>query len=467
MRKWSSRVGPGLGRDQNWYGGNTIISLDLSNLPAYTLSAMATVSRPVSERLTMSYVLDFQKIAWGFTVFLALLTINPGVTFEQGRGERTLDEVKEEALKRAENGMYPMIGLDPADVREALDSIHKMDNDEWAAAFMHVADRYMAEGKALESHDPTKASAAYIRAWRLYSFGRWPVPSSEGKKLAFAKALEAFRAAAKFLDPPLEVVRIPFEGKEIIGYLRLPKNAKGPVPVLLAISGLDSRKEDMATNYGAILQYGIGFLALDSPGTGQAPIPAGETSERMFSRAIDYLLTRPEVDKTRIAAVGQSFGGYWATKLAIVEHDRLKAVVAQSPAVDATFQKDFLLSRLRGNREYLFGMASAMEAILPDAHSPEDVVAQFPKLSLVTQGLIGKPTAPMLIIAGALDTQVPVADAYLLLSNGDVPKEAWINPKGGHLGRQLKVYPDPVILRTVIVPWLVRKLEMDVPKTEF
>jgi esterase FrsA len=413
----------------------------------------------------MSYVLDFRKIAWGFTVFLALLAINTTATWAQERGERTLGEVKEEALKRAENGMYPMIGLDPADVREAFDSIHKMDNDEWAAAFMHVADRYMAEGKALESSDPTKASAAYIRAWRLYSFGRWPVPASEGKKLAFAKALEAFREAAKFLDPPLEVVRIPFEGKEIIGYLRLPKNAKGPVPVLLAISGLDSRKEDMATNYGAMLQYGIGFLALDSPGTGQAPIPAGGTSERMFSRAIDYLLTRSEVDKTRIAAVGQSFGGYWATKLAIVEHDRLKAVVAQSPAVDATFQKDFLLSRLHGNREYLFGMASAMEAILPDAHSPDDVVAQFPKLSLVTQGLIGKPTAPMLIIAGALDTQVPVADAFLLLSNGDVPKEAWINPKGGHLGRQLKVYPDPVILRTVIVPWLVRKLEMDVPKT--
>jgi esterase FrsA len=80
-------------------------------------------------------------------------------------------------------------------------------------------------------------------------------------------------------------------------------------------------------------------------------------------------------------------------------------------------------------------------------------------MSLVTQNLIGKPTSPMLIIAGALDTQVPVSDAYLLLSNGDVPKEAWINPKGGHLGRQAKVLPDPVIFRTVIIPWLVRALD--------
>ena len=379
----------------------------------------------------------------------------------QEQGERTLEEVKAEAISRAENGMYPLIGLDPADVREAFASIHKMDNDEWAAAFMKVADRYLAQAKTLESSDPAKAREAYLRAWRLYSFGRWPVPASEGKKLSYQKALEAFLAAAKFLDPPLEVVRIPFEGSEIIAYMRLPKHPKGPVPILLAISGLDSRKEDMATNYGAILQYGIGFLAMDSPGTGQAPIKASTNSERMFSRAIDYLGTRPEVDKSRIAAVGQSFGAYWATKLAIEEHDRLKAVVAQSPPVDAAFKKEFILMKLKGNREYLFGMASAMEAILENAKTVEELADTFPTLSLVTQGLIGKPTSRMLIIAGALDTQVPVSDAYLLLGNGDVPKDAWINPRGGHLGRQVKIYPDPVILRTVIVPWLARNLELE------
>ena len=379
----------------------------------------------------------------------------------QEQGERTLDEVKAEAIHRAENGMYPLIGLDPADVREAFASINKMDNDEWAAAFMRVADRYMAQGKALESSDPAKAREAYVRAWRLYSFGRWPVPASQGKTLSYKKALEAFLAAAKFLDPPLEVVRIPFEGSEIIGYMRLPKNAQGPVPMLLAISGLDSRKEDMATNYGAILEYGIAFLAIDSPGTGQAPIKASTNSERMFSRAIDYLETRPDVDKSRIAAVGQSFGAYWATKLAIEEHHRLKAVVAQSPPVDAAFKREFILSKLKGNREYLFGMASAMESILENATTVDELADAFPKLSLVTEGLVGKPTSHMLIIAGALDTQVPVSDAYLLLSTGDVPKDAWINPKGGHLGRQAKVYPDPVILRTVIVPWLARNLELE------
>jgi esterase FrsA len=378
--------------------------------------------------------------------------------------ERTLDEIKAEALKRAENGMYPLIGLDPADVKEAFAAIKTSDYDEWAAAFIRVGDRYMAEAKSLEKTDPAKANADYIRAWRLYSFGRWPVPASPGKQRAYAKALEAFLAHARFMDPPLEVVRIPFEGSQIVAYLRLPKNASGPVPVVIAISGLDSRKEDLSENFGAVLPHGIGFIAVDSSGTGQSPIKASETAEREFSRVIDYLETRPEVDKTRIGVDGQSFGAYWATKLAILEHARLKAVVAQSPPVDATFQKDFLLHKTLGNREYLFGLGPALMSIFDGAKTVEDLATIFPKMSLVAQGLLGlpaaagKPTAPMLIISGALDTQVPISDTYLLLSTGDVPKEAWINPQGGHLGRQVKVWPDPVIFREVIIPWLTRKL---------
>ena len=373
--------------------------------------------------------------------------------------ERTLDEVKAEAIKRADSGMYPLIGLDPGDVREAFASIKTSSDDEWAAAFSAVADKYMNEGKSLQASDPAKANGDYIRAWRLYSFARWPVPSSQGKKQAYAKALEAFLAHAKMMDPPLEVVHIPFENSEIVGYLRLPKNAKGPVPVVIAISGLDSRKEDLSENFGAVIPSGIGFIGLDSPGTGQAPIKASENAERMFSKVIDYLQTRPEVDKTRMGVDGQSFGAYWATKLAILEHARLKAVVAQSPPVDATFQKDFVLQKTLGNREYLFGLGPALMSIYQGANTVEDLTNIFPKMSLVTQGLIGKPTTPMLIISGALDTQVPISDTYLLLSSGDVPKEAWINPQGGHLGRQAKVWPDPVIFRKVIIPWLVRNLD--------
>lgn len=384
--------------------------------------------------------------------------------FSEERTERTLDEIKTEAVHRAESGMYPLIGLDAGDVKEAFTSIHTKDKDEWAAAFMGVADRYMNEAKSLEKTDPAKANADYIRAWRLYSFGRWPIPASPGKQRSYEKAIEAFLAHAKFWDPPLEIVRIPFEGKEIIGYLRLPKNAKGPVPLVLAVNGLDSRKEDLSESFSAILPYGIGFLAVDGPGTGQNPIKVSENAERVLSRVLDYVATRPEIDKNRVAMHGVSWGAYWATKMAIVERARLKGASAQSPPTDTFFQKDFLMNSLLGNREYLFDQVPALMAIFDNVKTVDEMAEILPKMSLVRQGLLGKPMAPMLVLAGVLDTQVPISDIYLLLNKGDTPKIAWINPRGGHLGRQVKVWPDPVIFKQVIIPWLVRTLEAEPSK---
>jgi hypothetical protein len=374
------------------------------------------------------------------------------------RRERNIDEIRVEAIRRAQVGQYPLIGLDPADVKEAFESIHTSDKDEWAAAFMHVADRYFNEAKSLEKSDPTKANADYIRAWRLYSFGRWPIPASPGKQRSYGKAIEAFLAHARFMDPPLEVVHIPFEGKEVTAYLRLPKDAKGPVPLVIAVNGLDSRKEDLAESFGAILPFGVGYLAVDGPGTGQNPVQVSETADRVLSKVIDYAQSRPEIDKKRIAMHGVSWGAYWATKMAIVERTRLRGCSAQSPPVDKFFQKDFIVNSLLGNREYLFDQIPALMSIMEGVHSLDEMEEFMPKLSLVREGLLGKPMAPMLVIAGVLDTQVPIDDEYLLLSKGDVPKDAWINPRGGHLGRQVGVWPDPLIFKQVIIPWLVKTL---------
>ena len=401
------------------------------------------------------------RISFAVLTLFSACAVLSGLALAQKeeRRERTIDEIKTEAVHRAEVGQYPLIGLDPADVKEAFESIHTADKDEWAAGFMRVGDRYFNEAKSLEKSDPIKANADYIRAWRIYSFGRWPIPASPGKQRSYEEALEAFREHAKFFDPPMEVVRIPIEGKEIIGYLRLPKNAKGPVPLVIAVNGLDSRKEDLTESFSAILPFGIGYLAVDGPGTGQAPIKASETADRMLSKVIDYAQSRPEVDKNRIALHGVSWGAYWATKMAIVERTRLRGCSAQSPPVDLFFQKDFIMKKLLGNREYLFDQVPALMNILEGVHSLDEMGEFMPKMSLVHQDLLGKPMAPMLVIAGVLDTQVPIEDEYLLLNKGDVPKEAWINPHGGHLGRQVGVWPDPRIFKEVIIPWLVKTLQ--------
>src|SRR5208283_4676450 len=102
-------------------------------------------------------------------VLLAFISVSAFGQKEERR-ERTIDEIRVEAIRRAEVGQYPLIGLDPGDVKEAFENIHTADKDEWAAGFMHVADRYFHEAKSLEKTDPTKANAdtsgpgAFIRS---------------------------------------------------------------------------------------------------------------------------------------------------------------------------------------------------------------------------------------------------------------------------------------------------------------
>jgi esterase FrsA len=77
-------------------------------------------------------------------------------------------------------------------------------------------------------------------------------------------------------------------------------------------------------------------------------------------------------------------------------------------------------------------------------------------MSLRARGFVDKPTAPMLLINGEKDTQVPIDDLYLLLRSG-TPKEAWVNPQGGHIGRG-PGWPDGKIMTDVALPWLARAI---------
>src|SRR6202040_4337707 len=100
---------------------------------------------------------------------------------------------------------------------------------------------------------------------------------------------------------------------------------------------------------------------------------------------------------------------------------RLRGCSAQSPPVDRFFQKDYLMNTLVGNREYLFDQVPALMAILEGVHTLEEMGDFLPKISLVQQGLLGKPMAPMLFLPGVNDTQVPIEAEYLLLGKAIFP----------------------------------------------
>src|SRR5690348_13897089 len=88
--------------------------------------------------------------------------------------QRTLEELKAEAQARADRNGYPLIGLKPDEVREALGRLKSLDRDEWAASWSVVGERYMAKATEELARSPGEADKDFVQAWRYYSFARWP-----------------------------------------------------------------------------------------------------------------------------------------------------------------------------------------------------------------------------------------------------------------------------------------------------
>jgi esterase FrsA len=371
---------------------------------------------------------------------------------------RTLDELKAEVISRASEVPPRSLvdGMKISDVREALGQVNSLDRDEWARAWMAVGDRTMAAGRAAEKAGRiAEAPEHYITAYRYFKFGHYPTDNSPDKKRSYSKGIEAFLASARHLDPPLEVVKIPFEGKEIVGYLRLPKGVR-PAPLVYFVTALDSRKEEWAERNQDYLNQGVGIFVTDMPGTGQAPIHGSETADRMLSRVIDYFHSRPEVDAKRIGFYGGSWSGYWATKIAVVERARLSAVVAQGLPVHHYFTPEWQKVAIK-TPEYLMDLWPARASVY-GLDSLEQFLTFGPRMSLKNQGILNREAAPILFINGQGDTQVPIDDLYLAFTElkGSV-KQAWVNPRGFHMGRSAE-WPGQRIRTDVVVPFMLQHL---------
>jgi hypothetical protein len=147
----------------------------------------------------------------------------------------------------------------------------------------------------------------------------------------------------------------------VTGIILVPKNRKGPAPAVIGLHGHGSSKESICTDLknsqmiGPLLaKRGYVVAAIDAYFSGDrvGKGPAGPNLDKgsypqelslfklhlwqgrclwgMMLREeqclIDYLETRPEVDKTRIAATGMSMGCTRSWWLAAID-DRIKAVV--------------------------------------------------------------------------------------------------------------------------------------------
>jgi esterase FrsA len=126
----------------------------------------------------------------------------------------------------------------------------------------------------------------------------------------------------------------------------------------------------------------------------------------------------------------------------------LRAAVNWGGGIHYFFQREWQ-ARSRHADSYLFDLIEA-RAHLFGKKTFEELCEVIPALSLLDQGWLDKPCAPLLIVNGKEDKQVPLEDFYLLLEHGN-PKAIRLFP-GGHMGSIATIF------KTVLT-WLHEKLD--------
>ncbi|HEX9143785.1 MAG TPA: alpha/beta fold hydrolase [Candidatus Binatia bacterium] len=372
--------------------------------------------------------------------------------------EKTLEEIKADILHRA-GRINPFERVKREDVEQLVSHLSSLDPDLWGKEWEKLGLKYESLAEEQEKQGRSKeAGETYYLAYEYFRIGRYPVPSSPEKMKCYKGALRTFLKAAPTMKPPVERVEIPFEGKKVVGYLQIPEGADRPA-VVMHWGGVDGWKEDRRSNSDVLLQMGLACLTIDMPGAGENPCLGSDLkAERTFSTAMDYLETRKDIDGKRIACMGGSFGGYWAAKLAHVEAKRLRGAVNWGAGIHRTFQEEWLRPALTLTAsQYLMGPASLLDArsYIFGVKTLEETLKIAPSLSLVAQGLIDQPCAPLLCINGKEDDQHPISDLYLLAEHGS-PKDLRIIAGAGHMGRKKGESNDEVV--DIITRWLKEKL---------
>jgi len=204
--------------------------------------------------------------------------------------------------------------------------------DDWCVVWSAWAEKHVKEGdKALERNRKITAGKAYIRAGLFYHWASFLFTHDQKQFLVALEAMdECWRKAAPLLDPPMELVGIPFENTFLPGYLRKPHGVKQP-PIVLMVPGGDSTKEELFDLADHILGRGLAILVFDGPGHGKVStrLKLRPDYEVPISTVIDYVAARPDLDTKRLAVGGLSYGGLFACRAAAFD-ERVRAVFSMS-----------------------------------------------------------------------------------------------------------------------------------------
>jgi hypothetical protein len=232
-----------------------------------------------------------------------------------------------------------------SDVGEVLVTLEKVtdgDRESWVREFGALADRVNGEADTqLAAGHAISARATYLRASTYYASASAYAPgtSDPGRyDTLWERHRACWDAAVKLFEPPVETVRIPYEGTALEGYFFHARSPRGRGaatdrrPVIILNNGSDGPVSDMwGFGAAAALDRGWNAVTFDGPGQNAAlhrqHLYFRADWETVITPVVDWLIARPDVDADRIALMGASQGGYWVPRAAAFEH-RLAAAVA-------------------------------------------------------------------------------------------------------------------------------------------
>ncbi|MDR6955445.1 dienelactone hydrolase [Ancylobacter sp. 3268] len=209
------------------------------------------------------------------------------------------------------------------------------DFESWFTAWNRRAQRVLARAEAdLAAGHKVSARGGFLRASTYFRMAEFYVhvdPKDPRILSASRASQQAYAKAAKLIGPTWEPVQIPYEGTTLPGYFYKPDTSNTPRPTIIFHGGYDSSVEELFYYGGApATMRGYNCLTWDGPGQGaplrEQKLPFRPDWEKVVSPAVDYALTRPDVDPDNLVLIGMSFGGYLAARAAAFEH-RFRAAV--------------------------------------------------------------------------------------------------------------------------------------------
>jgi alpha-beta hydrolase superfamily lysophospholipase len=245
-----------------------------------------------------------------------------------------------ELLRTVGHGVYG-----GADINECLGTAYRIKEGDfkgWYREWHQTAEqvREIAEDCLAQGHT-VSAREAYLRASNYYRTAEFYLHEGQNNEAAldaWRQSRECFRKAGGLFDPPFEAIQIPYEKTTLPGYFFRAGADDHSRPTLIAMTGFDGTAEELYFEIGAAaLRRGYHVLVFEGPGQGGAlreqDLYFRPDWEKVVIPVVDYLLTKPGVDPSRIALAGYSFGGYLAPRAAAFEQ-RLAACIANGGVYD-------------------------------------------------------------------------------------------------------------------------------------